>query len=73
MTACPYVLTVDEAGEADGNRTAYADLSAARQQEFDRALDRGEYELGDRLPDTWSEPRIVEYEGEEYYTVAYVC
>lgn len=72
-TDCPYVLTVDEAGAADGDRIDYADLSTDRQREFDRAREAGEYELGDSLPETWSGPRIVEYEGTEYHVSAYVC
>lgn len=72
-TTCPYVLTVDEAGAAGGERIDYANLSADRQREFDRARERGEYELGDSLPETWSSPRIVEYEGTEYHVSAYVC
>ena len=72
-TDCPAVLTVEEAGAAGGERIAYENLSAARQEEFDRALTRGEYELGDSVPETWSGPRIVEYEGTEYTVSVYVC
>ncbi|QKY21001.1 hypothetical protein B4589_011680 [Halolamina sp. CBA1230] len=72
-TDCPYVLSVDPAGEASGDRIEYADLPEQRQGEFDRALADGSVELGETLPEEWSEPRIVEYEGAEYYAVASVC
>ena len=72
-TDCPAVLTVEEAGAEGGEVIDYANRSATRQQEFDRALTRGEYELGDSVPETWSEPRIVEYEGTEYAASVYVC
>ena len=72
-TDCPSVLSVDPAGEASGDRIEYADLPEQRQGEFDRALADGSVELGETLPEVWSEPRIVVYDGAEYYAVASVC
>lgn len=76
-TDCPYVLTVERASDQQVDRvnetTAYANLSDERRQEFDEARRDGELELGDSLPSQWGAPRIVEYEGEQYYAVAYVC
>lgn len=80
---CPYILTVNRATEdlvAQVNGTvAYDELSAARQQEFRAAVaeieneSSGSVELGTELPSVWSSPRIVEYRGEQYYTVTAVC
>ncbi|WP_136717021.1 hypothetical protein [Halorientalis salina] len=75
-TDCPYVVTVDPATDrqlSDTDRTLdYANLSTERQQEFDRALENGSVEMP-TLPDAWSSPVLVHYEGERYYVVAAVC
>ncbi|WP_117594242.1 hypothetical protein [Haloprofundus halophilus] len=73
---CPYLLHVELADEdraAGADRTlAYENLSADRRTEFDRARENGTLSM-ESLPDTWSAPRIVEYEGEAYETVAATC
>ncbi|WP_224333555.1 hypothetical protein [Haloprofundus halobius] len=75
-TDCPYLLHVEVADEhraAEADRTlAYENLSADRRAEFDRARENGTLSM-ESLPDTWSAPRIVEYDGETYETVAATC
>jgi hypothetical protein len=74
-TDCPYVVTVDPATDRQltdtDRRVDYENLSAERQQEFRQAIG-GSVEL-ETLPDAWSEPVLVRYEGERYYVVAAVC
>jgi hypothetical protein len=76
-TECPYYLQVDVATDGQLSRTdedlEYSELPPARQREFEAALAKGSIELGETLPDTWSSPRIVTYQDEQYYAVAYVC
>lgn len=76
-TDCQYSLQVDVATDAQRSRTdrelAYSELSPARQREFDAALASGSTELGDTLPEAWAGPRLVSYQGEQYYAVASVC
>jgi hypothetical protein len=74
---CPYYLSVDPAGEderarVDETRT-FSELSPERQREFEEALRNGSTKLGTDLPSTWAGPRIVQYQGDHYYTVASVC
>jgi hypothetical protein len=72
---CPYHLQVDPAsdGATAVDALAYSNLSAARQQEFRRALDNGTASIGTDLPETWSSPRTVEYRGTLYDAVVFVC
>lgn len=76
-TDCPYYLDVEPAREEQISRVeqtlAYQNLSVERQHEFKKALKNGSIELGATLPSTWGGPRILEYQGEQYYTVAFVC
>lgn len=76
-TDCGNTLVVQEATQEQIDRTdstlSYANLSDARRMEFDRALDGGSYGMGSILFETWSEPRIVEKGGEQYYTVTVTC
>ena len=77
-TDCPPRLHVEAATESQRERAdaedviAYENLSAERRTEFDRALEGGDAEL-DSVPEAWSRPRIVTYEGESYATVVSVC
>jgi len=72
---CPYIISVDPATERqlnDTDRTLdYENLSTERQQEFRQGIG-GSVEM-ETLPDAWSGPVIVTYEGERYYVVASVC
>jgi hypothetical protein len=75
---CPYYLTVEPATDrqieqAETIRT-YANLSAARQSEFDRARtsQNGTITM-ETLPPVWGQPRVVEFENELYATVAATC
>lgn len=76
-TDCPYYLQVDVATDGQLSRTDevvdYSALPPARQREFEAALTEGSIELGETLPEPWSSPRIVTYQAEQYYAVAYVC
>jgi hypothetical protein len=75
---CPYYVTVEPAtdGQVEQAETvlAYANLSAARQSEFDAALaNRNGTTTLETLPETWSRPRVVEKNGTLYATVASTC
>lgn len=76
-TDCPYYLEADPASEEQISRVEqtldYQNLSLERQHEFEDALKNGSIELGTTLPPTWGGPRIVEYQGEQYHTVVFVC
>jgi PBP1b-binding outer membrane lipoprotein LpoB len=77
LTDCPYNLHVEGATETNleniDRRVAYENLTAARQEEFDRALTNGTIELADSLPDVWGGPVIVDSQGKQYYAVASTC
>ena len=76
-TDCPHYLQVDVASDSQLSRTDevvdYSALPPARQREFEAALTEGSIELGETLPEPWSAPRIITYQSEQYYAVAYVC
>lgn len=76
-TDCPYYLQVDVATNSQLSQIdevlEFSELPPARQREFEAALADGSVELSDTLSETWASPRIVNFSGEQYYTVAYVC
>ena len=75
-TDCPPALIVEQASDEQvdriDSRLAYANLSAERQAEFDRAAAAGSAELS-AVPETWAGPRIVTRDGEQYYAVVELC
>lgn len=75
-TDCPPALIVEPASDEQvdriDSRLAYANLSAERQAEFDRAAAAGSAELS-TVPETWAGPRIVTRDGEQYYAVVELC
>jgi len=74
-TDCPYIVSADRATERQrtdtDRRVDYENLSTERQQEFRQAIG-GSVEMA-TLPEVWSGPVLVNYEGEQYYVVASVC
>ena len=74
---CGYTLHVEAASdgqEASTDRTVdYSDLSEARQREFLEARQNRTVDLGDDLPETWSSPVVVRYDGTPHYAVASTC
>jgi hypothetical protein len=68
---------VDVASDSQLSRTDEvlddSELPPARQREFEAALTEGSIELGETLPEPWNSPRIITYQSEQYYAVAYVC
>lgn len=75
---CPYYVTVEPATDRQIEEAetvlAYANLSAARQSEFDRArTNRNGTITLETLPEVWSRPRVVAYEDDRYATVASTC
>lgn len=80
---CEYALHLEKASErqkSEVNETLeYEDLPEERQREVEEGVSDwedgggGTVELGDELPSTWSEERIVQYQGEQYHTIAATC
>ena len=74
---CRYRLSIDVASEREARRTersvAYANLSAGAKAAFLDARRNGSADLGKRLPDQWSSPVIVRYDGTAYYAVVSTC
>lgn len=71
ITDCPYLVSAEPVSEerAQGDRLAYENMTAARQQAFRNALN-GTIEM-ETLPERW--PTVVSYEGDQYQIRAMVC